>query len=135
MKNESRADVTAVINSKLLSLFGFAMRAGKLETGADRICDEIRRHGMPCDDGSIKGYSTHGIVIIASDASDNTKKRITNACKYYRVEFYNSSLKQSDIAERIGKASAAACATFDRGFADGMRKAIALSRMPISSNS
>ncbi len=124
-----KATVNAAINSKLLTLFGFAMKAGKLETGADRICDEIRRHGVPSEDDSIKGYSTHGIVIIASNASDNTKKRIVNACKYYRVEFYHSALSQSEIADRIGKASVSACATFDRGFADGMRKAIALSHI------
>lgn len=118
--------IKAAVSTKLLSLFGLAMKAGKLETGADRICDEIRRHGIPSEDDSIKGYSTHGIVVIASNASENTKKRIVNACKYYRVEYYISALSQTDIADRIGKASAAACATFDRGFADGIRKAIAL---------
>lgn len=118
--------IKAAVNSKLLSLFGFAMKAGKLETGTDRICDEIRRHGIPSEGDSVKGYSTSGIVVIASNASENTKKRIINACKYYRVEFYISALSQTDIADRIGKASAAACATFDRGFADGIRKAIML---------
>ncbi len=116
--------VKAAVNSKILSLFGLAMKAGRLETGTDKICDEIRRHGIPGEDDSIKGYSTVGIVVIASNASENTKKRLINACKYYRVEFYISDLSQTDIANRIGKASAAACATFDRGFADGIRKAI-----------
>ncbi len=125
MKIDNNA-VKVAVNSKILSLFGFAKKAGKLETGTDRICDEIRRHGFPSEDDSIKGYSTHGIVVIASNASENTKKRIINACKYYRVEFYISALSQTEIADRIGKASAAACATFDRGFADGIRKAIAL---------
>lgn len=125
MKIDNNA-VKAAVNSKILSLFGFAMKAGKLETGTDRICDEIRRHGIPSEDDSINGYSTHGIVVIASNASENTKKRIINACKYYRVEFHISALSQTEIADRIGKASTAACATFDRGFADGIRKAIAL---------
>ena len=79
--------IKAAVSTKLLSLFGLAMKAGKLETGADRICDEIRRHGIPSEDDSIKGYSTHGIVVIASNASENTKKRIVNACKYYRDEY------------------------------------------------
>lgn len=133
MADINTKEIIGAVNSKLLSLMGFAMRAGKLDTGTDRICDEIRRHGLPDDD--IKGYSTKGIVVIAADASDNTKKRIINACKYYRVEFYISALTQNEIASRIGKASAAACATFDRGFADGVRKTIALLKMQTSHNS
>ncbi len=125
-------EINAAIGKKLLTLFGFAMRAGKLETGADRICDEIRRHGMPSDDA--KGYSTCGIAVIASNASLNTKKRIINACKYYRVECYASSLTQEEIADRIGKASSAAVATFDRSFADGIRKAILLKDIMPSQN-
>ncbi len=128
----NKNEILCAVNNKLLSLMGFAMRAGKLDTGTDRICDEIRRHGSPDDD--LKGYSTKGIVIIAADASDNTKKRIINACKYYRVEFYISTLTQNEIAARIGKASAAACATFDRGFADGVRKTVSLLKMQTSHN-
>lgn len=124
--NNNEKLIKQAVNSKILTLLGFAMKAGKLETGTDKICDEIRRHGIPSEDDSVKGYSSHGIVVIASNASENTKKRIVNACKYYRIEFYISNLSQTDIADRIGKASAAACATFDRGFADGIRKAIML---------
>ena len=113
---------------KILSLLGFAMKAGKLITGTDKICDEIRRHGIPSDDA--KGYSTCGIVIIASDASDNTKKRVLNACKFYRVEAYRSKLTQEQIAEKIGKSVTAACATFDRGFADGIRNAMSIDHLP-----
>lgn len=124
--NNNEKLIKQAVNSKILTLLGFAMKAGKLETGTDKICDEIRRHGIPSEDDSVKGYSSHGIVVIASNASENTKKRIVNACKYYRIEFYISNLSQTDIADRIGKASAAACAIFDRGFADGIRKAIML---------
>ena len=122
--------IDQIITHKILSLIGFATKAGKLVMGTDKICDEIRRHGMPSDDNS--GYSTCGIVIIASDASDNTKKRITNACTYYRVEVYRSKLTQEQLADMIGKSSAAACATFDRGFADGIRNAISLKHLPKS---
>lgn len=128
----TKNELKALINSKILSMLGFAARAGKLETGVDRICDEIRRNGMPSDD--INGYSTRGIVLVASDASANTKKRIFNACKYYRVEMIEISLTQDEIASRIGKASAASVATFDKGFADGIRKAIDLKYPNASSN-
>ena len=115
---------------KILSLLGFAMKAGKLITGADKICDEIRRHGLPSDES--KGYSTCGIVLIASNVSDNTKKRILNACKFYRVEAYRSNLSQEQIADKIGKSVTAACAIFDRGFADGIRNAISCDHLPNS---
>lgn len=110
-------------NAKILSMIGFAARAGKLISGTDRICDEVRRHGSP-DDGEGRPWSSPGIVILTADASDNTKKRLVNACTYYRVELYRSTMTQEELAARIGKAASAACATFDRGFADGIRKAI-----------
>lgn len=112
-----------LLSTKLLSLAGFAMRAGKLACGTDRICDEIRRHGCP-DEGDGRPWSSPGFVLLCVDASDNTKKRITNACRYYRIELYQSHLTQDELASRLGKASAAACATFDRAFCDGFRKAV-----------
>jgi ribosomal protein L7Ae-like RNA K-turn-binding protein len=120
----SKKQLDEAVNKKILSLLGLSVRAGKLVTGTDKICDEIRRHGMPSEDG--KGYSTCGIAVIASDASANTKKRIMNACNYYRVECVSVKLTQSQIADITGKAAVASCATFDRGFADGIRRALEL---------
>lgn len=117
----------AQIKSKLLTMAGFAMRAGKLVCGTDKICDEIRRHGWP-EDGSGGNARPMGVVLLTADASDNTKKRITNACRYYRVELIASPLTSEELAARIGKAAAAACATFDKDFADGMKKAVGISR-------
>ena len=111
--------------SKLLSMAGFAMRAGKLACGTDRICDEIRRHGFP-DEGDGRPWSSPGFVLLCADASANTKKRISNACRYYRIDLYVSPLTQNELAARIGKVSAAACATFDRAFVDGFRKAVGM---------
>ncbi len=111
-------------NEKILSMLGFAMRARKLICGADKICDEIRRHGCPSEDGEVPKRKI-GIVIIASDASDNTKKRIINACNHYNVELYRSDITSNNLADRIGRlSSAAVCATFDRGFTDGILKAV-----------
>jgi len=127
-RNEmEKAIAEAQTKQKLLTMAGFAMRAGKLVCGTDKICDEIRRHGMP-EDGSDGKARPIGVVLLTVDASDNTKKRITNACRYYRVELIASSLTSEELASRIGKAAAAACATFDKGFADGMKKAVGISR-------
>jgi ribosomal protein L7Ae-like RNA K-turn-binding protein len=117
----------AQVKQKLLTMAGFAMRAGKLICGTDKICDEIRRHGLP-DDGENSDFHVTGIVLLACDASENTKKRIANACHYYHVELVNTPLTSEEIASRIGRAAAAACATFDKGFVDGMKKAVGLTR-------
>lgn len=110
-------------NEKILSLLGFAMRAGKLLCGTDKVCDEIRRHGCP-EQSEARVRRRAGVVIIAKDASDNTKKRIVNACKYYNVSFIKSNISSEELAQRTGRSSAAAvCATFDHGFSAGIIKA------------
>ncbi len=109
---------------KLLSLLGFAMRAGKLSVGADRVCDEIRRHGSPEEEGR---HRPPGVVILASDASENTKKRIRDACGYYRVRLLETEATSGTLASRVGKASAiAVLATFDCAFSEGILKAAGL---------
>ncbi len=113
-------------NEKIMSMLGFAAKAGKLACGADKVCDEIRRHGVPDLDETGKVHGI-GIVIIASDASANTKKRIINACTYYNIGYTVSKISSDGLSARLGKMSATAvCATFDRGFADGIEKAVNL---------
>lgn len=113
-----------ILNGKLLSLLGFAMRAGKLSCGTDRVCDDIRRHGIP-DDGDGKTKHPLGIVLIAADASANTKKRIINACTYYNMSYYVTGIPADEIGQWTGKSpSAAVCAVFDRDFTAGISKAV-----------
>ena len=113
-----------ILNGKLLSLLGFAMRAGKLSCGTDRVCDDIRRHGIP-DDGDGKTKHPLGIVLIAADASANTKKRIINACTYYNMSYYVTGIPADEIGQRTGTSpSAAVCAVFDRDFTAGISKAV-----------
>lgn len=114
-----------ILKEKLLSLLGFAMRARKLCCGTDKVCDEIRRHGWP--NGVKKnGKRPSGIVIIAADASDNTKKRIINACTYYNVGFVITDIFSVELSERIGKSSpSAVCAVFESGFEKGVMNIIA----------
>ena len=113
----------AQVKQKLLTMVGFAMRAGKLVCGTDKICDEIRRHGIP-DDGDDSEFYAAGVVLLASNASENTKKRITNACRFYHVRLIAAPLTSEELAARAGRAAVAACATFDKGFADGIKKTI-----------
>ena len=75
---------------KLLSLLGFAARGRKLVAGTDLCRDSVRRG--------------HAIVtIVVSDASANTKKRIIDACKYYRSDMCIAPVTSAELSHRIGK--------------------------------
>ena len=52
------------------SMLGIAMRAGALTFGADSVHAEIA-----------SGHT--GMVLVDADASQNTKKRLRDACAYY----------------------------------------------------
>lgn len=123
MTDEEKKKIIAESKKKstVLSLIGFAQKAGKLVWGTDRICDEIRRHGVPEEEG--KGG--HGIVVISSDASDNTVKRIKNACGYYNVAYKQTLITSAELGEKTGHGDLAAVAVFDRDFRVGLCSALA----------
>ncbi len=64
--------------TKLLNMIGLAKRAGKISTGTF-ICEKM-----------IKSR-TAKLVILASDASENTKKAITDGCKFYHVNMIEAA--------------------------------------------
>jgi ribosomal protein L7Ae-like RNA K-turn-binding protein len=113
-KNDTRADsdvmhyFRAGTEKKLLSLLGFAARARKVIAGADLCRDAIRR-----------GHAI--ITIITADASQNTKKRIMDACNYYGSEMCITTLSSSEISKQIGKTGdIAVAAVTDINFANGI---------------
>ena len=55
------------------------------------------------------------LVIIAQDASDNTKKSITNSCKYYNVTYYICGTKDT-IGHALGNSYNATVCVTDAGF-------------------
>lgn len=94
--------------NKLLSLLGFAARARRLVCGADQCRDEIRRGRLP-------------LTIVAADASDNTKKRIADACRYYGADMCIVPISSTLLSNRIGKsASIAVIGVADMNFVNGI---------------
>ena len=93
---------------KLLSLLGFAARGRKLVAGTDLCRDSVRRG--------------HAIVtIVVSDASANTKKRIIDACKYYRSDMCVAPVTSAELSHRIGKTvEIMVVSVTDIHFADGI---------------
>lgn len=101
-------------NRKFAGLLGIARKAGKVIAGTNLVAEGIRS-GAP-------GKCPY-TVFLASDASDNTKKRITNCCTYYEIPFYPTPLTGADIGKAIGKSgSISAVGITDKGLADALQK-------------
>ncbi|BBH20830.1 50S ribosomal protein L7ae [Paenibacillus baekrokdamisoli] len=87
---------------KALSLLGLAMRAGKLVTGDETVLKAVQQ-------GKAK------LVIAASDASDNTKKKFRDKCATYNVKLVEA-FDRVTIGDAIGKSERVLLAVTDLGF-------------------
>ncbi|MDE6025365.1 MAG: ribosomal L7Ae/L30e/S12e/Gadd45 family protein [Lachnospiraceae bacterium] len=88
---------------KALSYISLAAKAGKLVSGSFMVEKSI-----------VEGTSF--LVIIASDASENTHKKFTNKCKFYNVPCV--SFSDSDtLGHRIGKQSRITVSVTEQGLA------------------
>lgn len=94
--------------NKIFSYLGLATKAGKIATGEFLTEKSVKE---------AKAY----IVIVALDASDNTKKMFTNMCTYYKVPIYFFGLKE-ELGHATGKQFRASLALLDRGLANAVQK-------------
>lgn len=94
--------------NKILSLIGLATKAGKTASGEF------------CTEKEIKSGRA-ALVIVAGDASDNTKKKFQNMCDFYEVPIYFYKDKDT-LGHAMGKEFRASLAVLDEGFAKGIRK-------------
>ena len=86
---------------RVLSMLGMAARAGKIESGEFSTEKAVK---------SGRGR----LVIVAEDASGNTKKMFTNMCKYYEVPLVVFGTKE-ELGHWIGKAYRASICILDEG--------------------
>ncbi|MBT2581946.1 YlxQ family RNA-binding protein [Planococcus sp. ISL-109] len=91
---------------KILQLLGLATRARKMITGEELVISEVRR-------GKAK------LVILAEDASDNTRKKLQDKCKSYNVPV-RIGANRYEIGHAIGKEARVVLAITDKGFAKKM---------------
>ena len=75
---------------KFLSMLGLAKRAGAIIAGTDLVTKAL-------PSGKIRS------VIYASDASLNTKKRITDKCAYYNVKCICVDASVNELGHAIGR--------------------------------
>ncbi len=76
---------------RLLGVIGLCRRAGKLICGVPLICTELRKS------------SQIQAVLAASDASDNTKKKLNDKCKYYGTTLIYLPYTADELATAVGK--------------------------------
>lgn len=96
---------------KVLSLLGIAARANYIASGEFQTEHAVKSGGA---------Y----LVIVAEDASENTKKRVRSMCEYYQVpmEIYATREK---LGHCIGKEFRASLAVTDKGLAESVEKKLA----------
>lgn len=93
------------MKNNLFSYIGLMQKSGNLSSGDDTVERDIKK-------GNVK------LLIIAQDASDNTKKKFEDMAKYRKVPYMFFGTKD-DLGISIGKSSRAIVAIKDKGFAEG----------------
>lgn len=93
-------------NKKALSLLGLAVRAGKVESGEFSTEQAIKRKKA-------------SLVIVAVDASENTRKQFRDKCAYFKIPLYFWETKET-LGSSMGKGFRASLAIVDKKFARGM---------------
>lgn len=87
-------------------LLGLATAARKVSIG-DTLLEDVRR--KQCK-----------LVVIASDAAENTKKKIIDKCTYYAVDYVMIDTSEQ-LSRVIGKVNVKAVAILDQGFAKAIK--------------
>ena len=93
---------------RVLSMLGLATRSGNVVSGGFATEEAVKRR---------KAY----LVIIAGDASDNTRKKFNSMCEFHRVpcEYYSN---KEMLGHAIGKEERSCLAVTDKGFANSIRE-------------
>ena len=95
---------------QILSQLGIAMKAGKLVSGEFQV------------EKAVKEMKAH-LVVIAEDASENTRKHFSDMCQFRQIpiRFFG---KKEEIGNAIGKAYRASIAVTEKGFAESILKKV-----------
>lgn len=93
---------------KIYNLIGIATKSRNVASGEFSTEKAVKEHKAT-------------LVIVADDASDNTKKMFTNMCTYYNVPIYFFGEK-NELGHAMGKEFRASLAVFDKGLGDAIEK-------------
>lgn len=92
-----------------MNILGICARARKIVTG-DTLFKGIRNKSV-------------NLVIIASDASDNSKKKLVDKCNYYEISYIIYSDTNS-LSKAIGKNNRVAVGICDKALSASLKKEI-----------
>ena len=96
-------------------MLGFAMRAGKVVIGAEQVISRLKDNSK----------SAVRLVLLSVGASEQTKKRLTYKCEFYKKEIREINIQTEELGRLLGKLYApAVIAITDEGFAQEIVKAI-----------
>lgn len=95
---------------RLISLLGLAQKAGKIASGELAVEHAVRS-------GKAR------LVLVAADASDNTKKSYRDLAAYYQVACHEG-LTKDEFGHATGKPPRAAVAVTDPGFGKAIGEAL-----------
>ena len=76
---------------RTLSALGICAKARRLIAGTPQICEALRKEPRPF------------LVLCASDASENTAKRLRDRCAYYHVRLVELAMDADRLSGAIGK--------------------------------
>ena len=93
---------------KVFSLIGIATKSNNIMSGEFQTEKAVKEH-------------IAALVIVAEDASDNTKKMFTNMCTYHKVPIYFCGSK-NELGHCMGKEFRASLAVLNKGLADEIEK-------------
>ncbi|MBQ1311215.1 MAG: ribosomal L7Ae/L30e/S12e/Gadd45 family protein [Blautia sp.] len=97
-------------HKKVLGLAGLAAKAGKAASGEFSTEKSVK---------SGKGF----LVLLAEDASANTRKKFENMCAFYEVPIYDTVDKET-LGRAVGKQMRACLSVEDENLAAAIQKAL-----------
>ena len=101
--------------NKVYSLLGLATRSRR--TDSDEFMTEK----------AVKSGKAY-LVIVADDASDNTKKEFKNMCGFYHVPIFFYGTKE-ELGHAMGKEMRASLAVTDEGFSKSLMKLLSVTEV------
>lgn len=93
---------------KVFSLLGIATKSRNIASGEFLTEKAVKEHRA-------------ALVLVAEDASDNTRKMFGNMCDYHKVPIYFFGSKD-ELGHAMGKEFRASLAVLDKGLADAIEK-------------
>jgi ribosomal protein L7Ae-like RNA K-turn-binding protein len=90
------------------NFLGIAARAGKVISGEELVVKSIQKQNAK-------------IVLLSKDASDNTKKKVTDKCLFYKIDLVWIE-NRNILGKAIGKEQRVVVAVNDQGFSKKLKE-------------